>query len=308
MPETVLAWPCKTRELQNHHMDSTHWNDFAFRDGDVIVGTYAKSGTTWTQQIVGQLIFQGDPEVRVADISPWWDMRIIPPEVREAVLAQTHRRVLKTHLPADALTMSPKAKYLYVVRDGRDVVMSMYNHHASFAPLAYELINDTPGRVGPPLPQADPDPRRYFRTWLDSDGEPFWSFWENIASWWAIRDLPNVKLVHFTDLKRDLEGQMRDIADFLEVEIPAARWPQVVEHCTFDWMKANAEKVAPLGGAVWEGGASTFVHKGVNGRWRDVLTVQDSVDYERLALEKLGPECARWVAEGSAPSDGARAA
>lgn len=300
MPHTAPAWPRKTRELQNHHMDSTVWNDFPFRDDDVVVGTYAKSGTTWTQQIVAQLIFQGNAEVAVSEISPWWDMRIIPPEVREQVLAQTHRRVLKTHLPVDALVLSPKARYLYIGRDGRDVMMSMYNHHANFAPVAFELLNDTPGRVGPPLPPADPDPRRYFRTWLDNDGAPFWPFWENIASWWAVRDLPNVKLVHFADLKRDLEGEMRAIADFLEVDVPEDRWPEVVEHCTFDWMKANAPKVAPLGGAVWEGGASTFINKGVNGRWRDVLTAQDSLDYERLALEKLGPDCAQWLATGEA--------
>ena len=300
MPHTAPVWPRKTRELQNHHMDSTVWNDFPFRDDDVVVGTYAKSGTTWTQQIVAQLIFQGNAEVAVSEISPWWDMRIIPPEVREQVLAQTHRRVLKTHLPVDALVLSPKARYLYIGRDGRDVMMSMYNHHANFAPVAFELLNDTPGRVGPPLPPADPDPRRYFRTWLDNDGAPFWPFWENIASWWAVRDLPNVKLVHFADLKRDLEGEMRAIADFLEVDVPEDRWPEVVEHCTFDWMKANAPKVAPLGGAVWEGGASTFINKGVNGRWRDVLTAQDSLDYERLALEKLGPDCAQWLATGEA--------
>jgi aryl sulfotransferase len=298
MNQTTLLWPRKTRELHNHHMDSTAWNDFPFRDDDVIVGTYAKSGTTWTQQIVAQLIFQGDDDVAVAEISPWWDMRIIPPEVRAQVLAQPHRRVLKTHLPADALVISPKAKYLYVARDGRDVMMSMYNHHANFMPLAYQLINETPGRVGPPLPPCDPDPRRYFRIWLDNDGAPFWSFWENISSWWAIRDLPNVKLVHFADLKRDLDGEMRAIAEFLEVDVPADRWSGVVERCTFDWMKANAPKVAPLGGMIWEGGASTFVNKGMNGRWRDVLMAQDSRDYERMAVEKLGPDCAAWLASG----------
>jgi aryl sulfotransferase len=68
---TILA-PRKTRELQNHHFDSTVWNDFAFRDDDVIIGTYAKSGTTWTQQIVGQLLFAGDPEINVADLHPGW--------------------------------------------------------------------------------------------------------------------------------------------------------------------------------------------------------------------------------------------
>ena len=34
----------KTRELQNLLMDSTRWNDFAFRDDDIVIGTYAKSG------------------------------------------------------------------------------------------------------------------------------------------------------------------------------------------------------------------------------------------------------------------------
>src|SRR5262245_57831804 len=118
MSEIVTDWPRKTRELQNHHMDSTLWNNFAFRDDDVIIGTYAKSGTTWTQQIVGQLISGGDPELAMAELSPWWDMRVIPPEVRDMIRAYPGRRVLKTHLPADALVFSPKAKYLYVARDG----------------------------------------------------------------------------------------------------------------------------------------------------------------------------------------------
>jgi len=64
-------------------------------------------------------------------------------------------------------------------------------------------------------------------------------------------------------------------------------------------MKANAEKMAPLGGAIFEGGAGTFINKGVNGRWRDVLSAEDSLAYERMAVEKLGPDCARWLATGT---------
>ena len=64
MPDATVAWPKKTRDIHNHHMDSTIWDRFAFREDDVIVATYAKSGTTWTQHIVGQLIFGGDPDVK----------------------------------------------------------------------------------------------------------------------------------------------------------------------------------------------------------------------------------------------------
>lgn len=301
MSEVVAEWPRKTRELQNHHMDSTVWNDFRFRDDDVIVATYGKSGTTWTQQIVAELIFQGLATVKVNEISPWYDIRIMPPEARAGIEAQTHRRVVKTHLPADALVMSPKAKYLYVARDGRDVIWSMYNHHSGFKPETYDMFNNTPGLVGERLSPPDPDIRRYFNTWVEKDGYPFWSFWENTASWWALRNLPNVKLVHFANLKADLEGEMRAIGDFLEIETAEEKWPELVEHCTFDYMKANAARFAPMGGMPWEGGADTFINKGVNGRWRDVLTPADSLAYETLAKEKLGPDCARWLMTGGQP-------
>jgi aryl sulfotransferase len=299
MQQSATVCPRKTRELMNHHMDSTIWNDFAFRNDDIVVATYAKAGTTWTQQIVGQLVFQGDETVAVHDISPWLDLRVPPAQEKlQALEAQTHRRIVKTHLPLDALVFSPNAKYLYIGRDGRDVLFSFYHHHRQANALWYAILNDTPGRVGPPIGPPDPDVRRYFRTWLEQDGYPFWSFWENVSTWWAARDLPNVKLVHFNRLKADLGGEMRAIADFLEIDIPEARWDAIVEHCGFDYMKANAARVAPLGGAIFDGGAETFVNKGTNGRWRDVLSPEEIAAYEAVALEKLGPDCARWLATG----------
>jgi aryl sulfotransferase len=292
------ACPRKTRELHNHHMDSTVWNDFAFRNDDVIVATYAKSGTTWTQQIIGQLLFDGEEGIPIHDISPWVDLRIMPPDTMQKLEAQQHRRVIKTHLPLDALTFSPKAKYIYVARDGRDVVWSFYNHHANANQLWYDALNDTPGRVGPPIERPDPDIRRYFRRWLEEDGYPLWSYWENIRSWWEARQTPNIMLVHFNDLKADLEGEMRRIADFLGCDIDEQRWPTIVDHCSFAYMKRNAADVAPLGGAIFEGGAGVFINKGVNGRWRDVLTAADIADYERKAREELGEICAAWLASG----------
>src|SRR5678815_2618102 len=141
MSETAVEPPRRPRDFRNLLKDSAHWDDFRFPDDDVIVASYAKAGTTWTQQIVGQLIFQGREGVPISQLSPWWDMRIVPPEARAEVEAQTHRRVVKTHLPADALLMSPKAKYLYVARDGRDVAWSMHNHQANFTPEGFEVLN-----------------------------------------------------------------------------------------------------------------------------------------------------------------------
>ena len=86
-------WPVKIRDLHNHHFDSTVWDDLEMRDDDIIIATYAKSGTTWTQQIIGQLLFGGDPNLPVGEMSPWVDLRVPPREVKlPALAAQTHRR------------------------------------------------------------------------------------------------------------------------------------------------------------------------------------------------------------------------
>jgi len=290
----------KIREIQNHHMDSTIWNDLAFRDDDIIIATYAKTGTTWVQQIVCQLIFQGAEDLPVSEMSPWVDLRVPPKEVKlPAIEAQTHRRFLKTHLPVDALVFSDRAKYLYLGRDGRDVVWSLYNHHLNANDAWYDALNNTPGRVGPPIEPPTGTPSEYFEQWLADDGAPFWSFWENVGSWWAIRNLPNVVLVHFADLKKDMAGQVKRIAAFLDIAVDDAVMRKVLEHSSFDYMKAHADQSAPLGGAFWKGGAKTFIHKGRNGRWTEELSDEVSARYEQMALDRLGADCARWLAHGT---------
>ena len=293
--------PVKQREFQNHHFDSTIWNDFKFRDDDIIISTYAKAGTTWLQQIVAQLLFNGEEGMEVAEMSPWMDLRIPPKEVKlPFVDAQTHRRFLKTHLPVDALVFSEKAKYIYIGRDGRDVVWSMYNHHASANDTWYDALNNTPGRVGPPIEKPPSSITQYYHDWLDDDGHPFWPFWENVRTWWEIRNLPNVHFIHFADLKKDMAGEIRRVAEFLGIVVDEDVWESILLHCSFDYMKANATQSVPLGGAFWDGGAKSFIHKGKNGRWRDTLSQEDAQKYEDRALKELGPDCAKWLAEGTA--------
>jgi len=295
---TDISWPVKRREMHNHHMDSTVWNDFKFRDDDVVIATYGKSGTTWTQQIVAQLIFNGAEGIDVSKLSPWVDLRVMPKEAIAGLEFQTHRRFIKTHLPVDALVFSPKAKYIYIGRDGRDAIWSLFNHHSKATDDFFARFNETPGRHGPGLERGTDDVHGFYTRWFEGNGDPYWPFWENIRSWWQIRRLPNVLLLHFSDMKRDLPAAVRRVADFLEIPVDDAVFPKIVEHCSFDYMKAHAETVAPLGGVLWQGGAQTFVNKGTNGRWRDTLSAAEVAAYEAKALAELGPDCARWLAEG----------
>jgi len=95
-----------------------------------------------------------------------------------------------------------------------------------------------------------------------------------------------------------MPAEIRLLAAFLDIPINEDKWDDILLHCSFDYMKANATKSVPLGGAFWDGGAQTFIHKGVNGRWREVLSEEDILRYEQRAAAELGGECAHWLQTG----------
>ncbi len=282
------------RRLHNHFMTSTVWDDFPFRDDDIIIATYMKSGTTWMQQIVSQLLFDGAEGLDLQALSPWVDLRTLPPETRAALHHQPHRRFLKTHLPADAVKMSNNAKYIHV---GRDTAWSLHNHHYNATDAYFERYNAEVEHL-PPLTRGTANVHEFYQNWLTSDGHPMWSFWDHNRTWWALRAQPNVKFVHYNDLKSNLPGTIKSVAAFLEIDLPADRLALITSHCTFDYMKAHAGQMAPRGGASWQGGAETFNNKGQTGRWRDTLTPAEIAAYEAKAQAELGPDCAQWLEHG----------
>jgi len=162
---------------QNYSLDSLRWNFVTLRDDDIVIATSGKTGTTWTQGIVANLIFLGrDLPAAPLAMSPWLDLRVIPLElVLTPLERQTHRRFIKTHLPLDGLRYDQRVKYLYVGRDTRDVFMSLWNHYRSFTEAALTEFNTTPGRVGPELPPCPNDIHEYWRTWITRA----WFAWEN---------------------------------------------------------------------------------------------------------------------------------
>ena len=125
-----------------------------------------QGGTTWTQQIVGQLIFGGRPDVDVAAaFARWVDLRVPPKgEARGARARTIIRRFIKTHLPVEALVFSPAAKYSYIGRDGRDVVWSFYNHHSSGNEAFYRGAQRYAGPRGPSRSRLRPPSAPTFST------------------------------------------------------------------------------------------------------------------------------------------------
>ena len=303
--------PQLTRVYQNHHLDSTRWEVVEPRDGDIIVTTSYKSGTTWTQQILNALSHDGeDPLPSLNDASPWIDARFHGPkeELAKVCAGLEGKRFLKSHLPFDGLPYWPQARYVVVCRDARDVFMSLLNHYAAYTDFAFALFNDMPGRVGPPIPRCPDDPHELWRGWMtrgwfewESEGYPFWSNLHHTASYWPYRHLPNVMLLHYNDMLADLDGAVRKLAGFCDIAADDDLIARVVERTTFAHMKQTAieaEKTGPDMPEVFAGGNKTFFNKGTNGRWRDLLTADDLELYEEAKQRVLDDDCARWLEEG----------
>jgi hypothetical protein len=90
----------------------------------------------------------------------------------------------------------------------------------------------------------------------------------------------------------------RRIAAFLEIAVDEAVWPSLVAAATFESMQAVGGELMPQTKAMFAEGTQRFFHKGVNGRWCDVLTEGDLVLYDAKVREKLSPGLAAWLERG----------
>lgn len=303
-----LDLPQVTRTYQNHVMDSTHWQHYTPCAGDVVVSTSYKSGTTWMQYIVLQLIYSGEGVPNLSSVSPWVDFRLLPvPELKRILETSQKRRCLKTHLALDGLPYYPQVNYIVVGRDARDVFMSWWNHYSNFTDQAYDGLNNTPGRVGDPMPRCPQDILDYWRIWItcgwfpwEQEGYPHSGNLHHTQSWWQFRHLPNLLFVHFSDLLANLEQEIARVAEFLAIPASPALIATIANAVSLQEVKKDPTKLLDPDQArfIWKDGVKTFFHKGTNGRWKDVLTREDLALYEQTAAAVLRPDCRRWLETG----------
>ena len=302
-----MKYPSKNLIFQNHHIDSERWVDFKPRDNDIVIATTLKAGTTWTQALVVNLLFpdQNFPK-NVTEFSPWLDSTDFPIDVvLKELNGQKHRRVIKTHLPLDALRFFPEIKYIYVSRDGRDVALSLWNHHLNYIPEVYDMMNNSPELIGDKFPHPPEDFHTYWRDWCtkgwfdwESDGYPFWSHLQGVQSWWNYRHLPNILFMNYADMKKDIKASIEKIANFLNIEVTSDRINDVEKKISIKAMREAAETYVPDAGASWQGGAKTFINRGINGRWKDILSPDELMLYDLACDKILSPDCRDWLENG----------
>jgi hypothetical protein len=273
--------------------DSARWRGFPFRQGDIVISTRSKSGTTWVQMICALLVFQtADLPEPLGRLSPWLDWLGSPRhEIYARLSAQDHRRIIKTHTPLDGIPLDPRATYIVVARHPLDMAVSLYHHSDNIDRARLRELTGQPEPVDAPPPR--PPLHEWLLGWIDWNGNRHQHMdslpgvaW-HLSDAWTRRHEPNVVLVHYDDLSADLDGSMRRLAVRLDITVPDQAWSDLVRAAGFEAMRRRSDRTAPDPGDILRD-HSRFFRRGTSGAGGEVLSL-DELDHYRARLAPLVP-------------------
>jgi aryl sulfotransferase len=135
--------------------------------------------------------------------------------------------------------------------------------------------------------------------WIADDDDPHRSpdslpgFMWHLSDAWARRGEPNVLLVHYDDLRADLEGQMRWLAGKLGIAVPAQAWPALIEAASFERMRDRADSLVQTPPGVTD--TALFFRRGTSGAGREILTDEEMAGYHARAAQLAPPDMLGWL-------------
>lgn len=247
---------------------------------DVFVCAGFKSGTTWLLQIATQIAFRGEAEFEnIHHVVPWPDgpppfQRFMIPLADDSPLwrSPTGLRVIKSHLTLDKVPFSPVARYIAMVRDPKDVIVSGYHFLRSMI-------------YGPLMPSVD--------HWIDfvlHERRAGDSWAAHLAGFWRVRDHENVLFLTYEDLKRQGRAGIERIAQFMGAALSESELASVARASSFEAMKREQARFDPGQVVPW-GGSGYMLRNGRAGGSAELLTpaMQRRIDEIcRAQLHELG--------------------
>jgi len=269
------------------------------REDDIFVCSFQKSGTTWTQEMVWNIIHGVDLEAAQASIldarAPFLELsglvedlmmktndgEFLPEFLADSVGYAEHLpspRIIKTHLPVELLPDQAltKPRLIYVSRNPRDVVISLYNHWQVFG-----------------FYKGDFD--GFLNAFLSGVCGYYCPYMPHITGFWNKRHEPNILFITYEEMKQDITSVIRKTCSFLGKPLNSEQIEKLAKHLQFDAMKdnpaVNKEDVQKLLDVTFpEDNAKVtgkFMRKGQVGDWMNKLTSDQLARMEKWEEDQL---------------------
>jgi hypothetical protein len=129
----------------------------------------------------------------------------------------------------------------------------------------------------------------FFQRFLQ--GEVHYGSWfRHVRHWWEHRDDPNILFLHYEELAADLPGTLRRITAFCGLTIAPKRWPDILERCSFAFMKQHESQFDPLTAMLYEQGfrPNSHLRQGQSGGWSERLSRQQARRFDKTFTKRLG--------------------
>jgi hypothetical protein len=224
------------------------------RPTDVFISSYPRSGTTLTQWILYLLTHDEQPDpAHLTKVSPWFERSLAIGELAGSDLERfPSPRVFKSHLPRQWLPDG--ARYIYVERDGLDVLVSYFHFYRAY--LGFEGSLD-----------------EFHRRFMDGRVQ-YGSWFEHVAEWRERASDPDVLIVRYEDMLSDRKASIERMVEFLGWQRDERRVDRAVIESSFDAMKRRESVFDHATALLLERGVSpeSFLRAGESGRGPSELT------------------------------------
>uniref|UniRef100_A0A8C4WF67 Sulfotransferase n=2 Tax=Gopherus evgoodei TaxID=1825980 RepID=A0A8C4WF67_9SAUR len=198
------------------------------RKDDVFLVAYPKCGTTWVKHILNDLtsaVLKNKEEVPPTEHSPLLEFGV--PEKFQKIKSFPSPRVFVTHLHYDNIpkaVFGTKAKVLVVFRNPKDAAVSYYHFYEK----------------NPVLPNVS-SWDEFFQKFMS--GEVCWSsYFDHALAWNKHMDEENIMIITYEEMKENLLGGVKQIAEFLGFSLPEEKIQSTAENATFESMSSKSQE------------------------------------------------------------------